>query len=82
MAAMQEFLDDFGQGKVSGRYVAAPAALPFSDSSFDLPLSSHFLFRCSHWVASARPTSAAEWSSFAMHRLRMSPTNFSEAATR
>jgi hypothetical protein len=45
MAAMQEFLEDYEAGKARDRYVAGELpALPFADSSFDLALSSHFLF--------------------------------------
>jgi hypothetical protein len=45
MAAMNEFLNDFPAGKTEGRYVAAELpTLPFADRSFDLALSSHFLF--------------------------------------
>jgi hypothetical protein len=45
MAAMTEFLDDFGDGRAEGRYVDAELpALPFADASFDLALCSHFLF--------------------------------------
>lgn len=45
MATMQEFLDDYGAGKVQGRYVEAELpTLPFPDGSFDLALCSHFLF--------------------------------------
>lgn len=45
MAAMQEFLDDYDCGRGQGRYVDAELpSLPFADSSFDLALSSHFLF--------------------------------------
>ena len=45
MAAMNEFLNDFPAGKAEGRYVDAELpALPFADDSFDLALSSHFLF--------------------------------------
>ena len=45
MAAMNEFLDDYTSGKTSGRYIDAELPdLPFPDSSFDLALSSHFLF--------------------------------------
>lgn len=45
MAAMNEFLSDFPAGKADGRYVAAELpSLPFADASFDLALSSHFLF--------------------------------------
>ena len=45
MAAMTEFLDDYSAGKSEGRYVDAELpVLPFADSSFDLALSSHFLF--------------------------------------
>ena len=45
MSAMEDFLNDYSQGKVHGRYVeAALPTLPFSDSSFDLALCSHLLF--------------------------------------
>jgi hypothetical protein len=45
MAAMTEFLDDYATGKARGRYIDAELpVLPFADSSFDLALSSHFLF--------------------------------------
>lgn len=45
MAAMEAFLADYDAGKRDGRYVdAALPSLPFADASFDLALSSHFLF--------------------------------------
>jgi hypothetical protein len=45
LAAMNDFLDDYAAGKREGRYVDAELpALPFADASFDLALSSHFLF--------------------------------------
>jgi hypothetical protein len=45
MAAMQRFLEDFEKGKREGRYVSgALPALPFVERSFDVALSSHFLF--------------------------------------
>ena len=45
MAAMTAFLDDYEQGRREGRYVdAGLPSLPFADGSFDLALSSHFLF--------------------------------------
>ena len=45
MSAMLEFIDDFELGKQEGRYVAAELpSLPFTNSQFDLVLSSHFLF--------------------------------------
>jgi hypothetical protein len=45
MSAMNEFLEDFPSGKVEGRYIDAELpTLPFADASFDLALSSHFLF--------------------------------------
>jgi hypothetical protein len=45
MAAMRAFLDDFGAGKASGRYVDAELPkLPFANSSFDIAVCSHFLF--------------------------------------
>lgn len=45
MAAMTEFLNDYGLGRLQGRYIEAELpALPFADQAFDLALSSHFLF--------------------------------------
>lgn len=45
MKAMNEFIDDYEQGKTEGRYVAAELpSLPFPDDSFGIALSSHFLF--------------------------------------
>ncbi len=45
MAAMNAFLDDYEAGRALGRYVDAELPrLPFADHSFDLALSSHFLF--------------------------------------
>jgi ubiquinone/menaquinone biosynthesis C-methylase UbiE len=45
MTAMNAFLDDYDAGRESGRYVNAELpTLPFPDRSFDLALSSHFLF--------------------------------------
>jgi len=45
MHAMQSFLADYGRGKREGRYIAESLPkLSFTDSEFDLALSSHFLF--------------------------------------
>jgi len=45
MAAMNDFLGDYRAGRTDGRYVDAELpSLPFDDLSFDLALSSHFLF--------------------------------------
>ncbi len=45
MSAMDSFLADFETGKIEGRYVAGELpSLPFQNESFDLALSSHFLF--------------------------------------
>ena len=45
MCAMRRFLADYEAGKSEGRYVDASLPdLPFEDGSFDLALSSHFLF--------------------------------------
>ena len=45
MAAMSNFLDDYAQGALEGRYVTAELpSLPFQAASFDLALCSHFLF--------------------------------------
>lgn len=45
MAAMKQFLDDYEQGKICGRYIYTELpSLPFTDKEFDIALSSHFLF--------------------------------------
>lgn len=45
MAAMNDFLNDYMPGRTAGRYIdAALPHLPFDAASFDLALSSHFLF--------------------------------------
>jgi len=45
LSAMRRFLEDYPAGRMEGRYVSAELpALPFADRSFDLALSSHFLF--------------------------------------
>ena len=45
MSAMDSFLADFETGKRDGRYIAGELpSLPFENASFDLALSSHFLF--------------------------------------
>jgi hypothetical protein len=45
MSAMNGFLSDFETGKLEGRYVAGELpSLPFENDTFDLALSSHFLF--------------------------------------
>ncbi len=45
MAAMEEFLNSFEEGREKGHYVAEGLPkLSFPDNSFELSLSSHFLF--------------------------------------
>jgi hypothetical protein len=45
MAAMRDFLADYPQGRIEGRYLPQSApVLNFPDGSFNLALSSHFLF--------------------------------------
>jgi len=45
MTAMNQFLDDFDQGKKENRYIPGELPqLPFKSKSFDLALCSHFLF--------------------------------------
>ncbi len=45
MAAMTVFLNSYEEGKKDKRYIPASLPeLPFADNSFDLALSSHFLF--------------------------------------
>jgi hypothetical protein len=45
ISAMKEFLNDYEMGKLDKRYVFAELpVLPFNNNSFELALSSHFLF--------------------------------------
>ena len=45
LAAMDQFLSDYDDGKPDGRYVIGELpVLPFEAGSFDLALCSHFLF--------------------------------------
>lgn len=45
MSAMEKFLADYDHGKNDGRYVAGELpSLPFASGTFDIALSSHFLF--------------------------------------
>ncbi len=45
MAAMRDFLSDYPYGRSNGRYLPHSApSFNFADDSFDLALSSHFLF--------------------------------------
>lgn len=45
MSAMEKFLADYDHGKNDGRYVAGELpSLPFANGTFDIALSSHFLF--------------------------------------
>lgn len=45
MATMQNFVKDYEAGRAAGRYIPGELpVIPFPDQSFDLALSSHFLF--------------------------------------
>jgi hypothetical protein len=45
MSAMRQFLEDYNDGRVQGRYVYAELPiLPFDDDAFDIALCSHLLF--------------------------------------
>jgi len=45
MSAMRQFLEDYNDGRMQGRYVYAELPiLPFDDDAFDIALCSHFLF--------------------------------------
>jgi hypothetical protein len=45
MSAMNQFLETYEHGKTCGKYVSgALPQIPFPDNSFDISLSSHFLF--------------------------------------
>ena len=50
--ATERFLKDYGEGPGGHRYVEAIlASLPFSDNSFTMALSGHFLFLYENWVS-------------------------------
>ncbi len=52
MDAMTIFLNDYEEGRKSGRYIAASLPrLPFEDNAFDLALCSHYLFLYSEHVS-------------------------------
>jgi hypothetical protein len=52
MDAMTIFLNDYEEGRTSGRYIAASLPrLPFEDNAFDLALCSHYLFLYSEHVS-------------------------------
>jgi len=54
MDAMEQFFDDYEQGKKAGRYInASLPQLPFKDNAFDLALCSHYLFLYSDHVSFA-----------------------------
>jgi len=51
MQAMKSFLNDYEQGKMSGRYKEGKLpVLPFNNAEFDLALCSHYLFLYSDHV--------------------------------
>jgi hypothetical protein len=61
MAAMRDFLDDYGPRRAPGRYVAGELpTLPFTDASFDLALCSHLLFLYSSQLGEAFHVSAID----------------------
>lgn len=52
MDAMNKFLNDYEEGRKSGRYMAASLpTLPFENNTFDLSLCSHYLFLYSGHVS-------------------------------
>jgi len=54
MAAMREFLADYADGVVLGRYIDAELpSLPFDDGAFDVALCSHLLFLYSNQLGEA-----------------------------
>jgi len=54
MSAMDIFLSDFELGKSEGRYIAGELpSLPFKNGTFDIALSSHFLFLYSAHLSAA-----------------------------
>jgi ubiquinone/menaquinone biosynthesis C-methylase UbiE len=52
MEAMGDFIDDYENGKQSGRYIhGALPRLDFEDKAFDLALCSHYLFLYSEHIS-------------------------------
>ncbi len=74
MAAMEEFLVDYETGKEEGRYISGELPmLPFADGSFDLALSSHFLFLYSNQLTEAFHLQALKEMLRAAHEVRVFP---------
>jgi hypothetical protein len=73
-AAMNDFLQDYDQGKLHGRYVPAELPfLPFAAGSFDLALCSHFLFMYSPILSFAFHQEAVAAMCLAAEEVRIFP---------
>lgn len=74
MLAMETFLSDYAVGKNEGRYVAGELPiLPFETDSFDIALSSHFLFLYSAHLSMAFHLEALQEMLRTAHEVRVFP---------
>ncbi|HEY2647201.1 MAG TPA: hypothetical protein VGI34_09505 [Candidatus Acidoferrales bacterium] len=74
LEAMRDFLEDFEGGKNDGRYVAGQLPnLPFAPLSFELALSSHFLFMYSDSLSITFHQQALEELCRVAHEVRIFP---------
>lgn len=74
MSAMETFLSDFEPGKREGRYVAGELpSLPFQSSTFDIALSSHFLFLYSAHLSAEFHLQALQEMLRVAHEVRVFP---------
>lgn len=86
LAAMEEFLDDYGRGKAEGAFSWMKNSTERRSRSFAGLRTKFGSFRYSRWAASAHRTSIAALSSFALQATkslsRMCLTSSDEAAIR
>lgn len=74
MSAMDTFLLDFEPGKSEGRYIAGELpSLPFKNGTFDIALSSHFLFLYSAHLSAEFHLQALQEMLRVAHEVRVFP---------
>ena len=74
MQAMESFLNDYEQGKMSGRYKEGQLpVLPFNNAEFDLALCSHYLFLYSNHVDQAQHFESIKELCRVAHEVRIYP---------
>jgi hypothetical protein len=74
MSAMETFLADFDTGKVESRYIPGELpSLPFENGTFDIALSSHFLFLYSAHLSAEFHLQALQEMLRVAHEVRVFP---------